>query len=78
MHDSSGVSRVERVGDVDGERENDFHFQRTARNAVLQGHSVEELHYDKRLMFVFVDFVNCADVRMVQRRGGLCFALEAA
>ena len=29
MHDPSGVSRVQCVGDVDGEREKNFHFQRT-------------------------------------------------
>jgi len=34
------------------------------------------LHYDEGLTVAGTDFVNCADVRMVQLRGMLCFATQ--
>ena len=35
VNDPSGVSRVQCVGNLDGEREKDFHFQRTPTDLVL-------------------------------------------
>jgi hypothetical protein len=35
MDDAGRVGRVERVGDVDGDAEKNFRFQRTPRDAVL-------------------------------------------
>ena len=77
MDDGSGVGGVERVGDVDGDGEKDFSFQRTPGDAVLQGRAVQKLHDNERLPFVLADFVNRADVWMVQRRCGTGFAAEA-
>ena len=41
---------------------------------VLQGHAVEKLHGDERSAIVLADFVDGADVRMVQGGGGARFA----
>ena len=76
VNDPSGVSRVQCVGDLDGEREKDFHFQRTPRDAVLQGHTVQKLHGDERMTIVLADFVNRADVGMVEGGSGTSFAAE--
>src|SRR6266550_2907000 len=43
---------------------------------MLQRHAIEKLHGDEGLTVVFTNVVDCADVRMIQCRGSLCFALE--
>ena len=60
------------------EREQGLDVQRAARDAVLQSHALEKLHGDEGVAFVLADVVNGADVGMVQRGGGLGFALETA
>ena len=47
-------------------------------DAMLQRHAVQKLHGDERLAVLFADFVNGADVGVVQRRCGLGLALKAA
>ena len=44
---------------------------------MLQRFTVQKLHSDKSLTFVFANLVNGADIRMVQRRSSLRLALEA-
>ena len=44
---------------------------------MLEGKAIEELHGDERLAALVVNFVNGADVRMVQCGCGLGLALEA-
>src|SRR5260370_34650193 len=44
---------------------------------MLQRHAVEELHSDEGVTVLLADIVNCADVGVIQSRGGLGFALEA-
>jgi len=46
-------------------------------NAVLEGLSLEEFHHDEWASLVFTEIVNRADVRVIQRRGGARFPLEA-
>ena len=77
MHDASGVGRIQCVGDFDRKREQNLSFERTARNAVLQRHPVQKLHGDERLIIVFADFVDRANVGMVQCRCSPGFKAEA-
>src|SRR6266478_6282515 len=51
--------------------------ERFARNTVLQGFAVEELHRDELLTVLLTNVINCADVRVVQCRCGLRFATKA-
>jgi hypothetical protein len=44
----------------------------------LVAHRVQKLHGDKRIAMLVVNFVDGADIRMVQCRGGLRFALKAS
>jgi hypothetical protein len=44
---------------------------------MLQRHAIEKLHGDERLFAMPPDFINGADVGMVQRRRGLRLALKA-
>ena len=41
-----------------------------------QRHAVQKLHGDERFAVLVVNFVDRADVRMIQCRGGLGFALK--
>jgi hypothetical protein len=45
---------------------------------VLQSLPIEILHGDERLPVLVVDFVDGADVRVIQRGGSFGFALKAA
>ncbi len=76
VHDAFGMRRIQSVRDLDGEGQNQLRLHRMHADAVLQRHAVEILHGDERLAVLVVNFVDGADVRMVQRRGGLGFALK--
>src|ERR1017187_1291506 len=72
-----GVGCVQCVGNLDGQRENQFGFEGTPRDAVLQRQPVEKLHGDEVLTFALVNLEDHADIGMVQGGGSLRFALEA-
>ena len=76
MDDAFGVGGVEGVGDLDGERENRLGLHRPAADAVLEGQAVEKLHGDEGLLAVFSDFINRADVGMVESGRGAGLAAE--
>ena len=68
---------IEGIGDLDREGKQDVEIQRTASNRVLQGLAFEELHRDEGAAVLLADVVDGADVRVIERRGRLGFALEA-
>ena len=76
MDDAFGVRGVERVGDFDAEIEQRFHIEGPAGNAVLQRHAVEKFHDDEGASIVLADFVDGADIGMIQRGSGAGFAAE--
>ena len=57
-------------GESLGQLEGAFLDPRAQRTAFQEGHD------DKRPSLGLVDFVNRADIRMIQPRGGFCLALE--
>src|SRR5437763_11693345 len=69
------MSGIESVGDLDGKRKKGFDLQRTPSNTMLQRHAVQEFHDNERLISVFADFVDRADVGMVE--SGSCPSLAA-
>ena len=77
MDDAFGVGGIEAVGNFDGEREQGFVVQRLAADQMLEGHAIEKLHGDEGLVAVLADFVDGADVGMVQGGGGAGFAAKA-
>jgi hypothetical protein len=78
VDDSFGVCGIERVGDLDGEGQQSLHVERAPGDAVLQRRPLEILHGDEGQGVFLADVVNGADVGMIERRGGLGLALEAA
>ena len=77
VDDSLGMRGIEGIGNFDSERENQFRFQRTPGDAVLQRQAVEILHGDEVLTFALVNLEDHADIGVVQCRRRLCFSLEA-
>ena len=76
MHDAFGVGGVESVGNLDSQEQHGFDFERPATDLVFERFALEELHDDEGLAVVIANFVDGADVGMIQRRSGLRFPLE--
>ena len=77
MNDVLLVSGVERVGNFDAERDEHFKCDRVMRDELFERGALQELHRDEGLAVFFANVVNRADIRMIERGGGLRFALEA-
>ena len=78
MDDPRRMRRIERVGDLNGKRQEQIGFQWTSGDAVLQHYAIQILHGDEGLPIVLADVVDRADVGMVQCGCSLRFAPEAA
>src|ERR1700685_1117800 len=76
MNDSLGVRGVERVGDFDGEIKKYIEIKGTAADAMLQRRALHVFHADEHTAFVLADFVDRADVGVIQSRRGARFAAE--
>ncbi len=77
VNNSAGMRCIQRVGNLDAEIEQLIELQRTALDAVLEGLALQQLHGDKVLAIGDVNFMDGADVWIIQRRGGPRLALEA-
>ena len=77
MDDALGVSGVESVGNFDGEREKIESFDGLAADAVFQSVAIEKFHGDEGIAVLVVDFVDSADIGVVECGGGFGFAFEA-
>ena len=72
------VCGVEGVGDADGEAEEDVGVERLSGDAMFQGHALEKFHGDESFAALIVNFVDGADVGVIEGGGGFGFALKAA
>ena len=61
-----GVSRIQRIGNLNPQIEQLIGLHGAALNAVFQGLSFQKFHHDERLTFVVTDVMNDTDVGMVQ------------
>ena len=77
MNDALAVRGVESVGDVDGEREKAIHLHRAGGDGVLERLAVEKFHGDEGFAVCIADFVDGADVRVIQSGSGFGFAAKA-
>jgi len=78
MNDPGVVGRSQRIGDPDSEREQRFHLQWLAGDALFQGGALQILHDDEGAAVLFTDVINRADVRVIQGRRSLGLAPESA
>ena len=72
-----GVGGIERIGNFDGDIEHSLDFERPPGNDVLQRRALQIFHHDERTSIVLADFVDGADVGMIQRGSRARFAAEA-
>ena len=76
VNDSLPVSGVERVGDFYGDRKELFGVQRTAIDLMLESDAIQKFHRDEALLTIFSDFINSANVGMVQCGRGAGFTAK--
>jgi hypothetical protein len=68
---------IQRVGNLHSDVQQQLHRQRLAADPMLQRLAIQELHRDKALPIALINLVNCADARVVQRRGRASFPAES-
>ncbi len=71
------MSRLERVRNLDSQRQNSLHRQRLARNFMLQRLALHEFHDDEGPAVLFADIVDRADIGMIQCGRGLRLTAKA-
>ena len=67
VHDSGRVGSLQRICNLGGHGQQNVQFHRMPRNAMLEGHAVQELHGNKSQAILLANVVDRADVRVVQR-----------
>ncbi len=78
MDNGFGMRRVESVRDLNAQVEQGFNLDWFAANQVPKGLAFQQLHCDEGSAIYLVDFVDGADVRVVQGGGRFGFPLEPA
>ena len=64
---------VQSIRDLNAQIQHGFNFQRLAEDQVLERLPLQQFHADEGSSFKFVDFVDRANVRVVQGGGGTRF-----
>src|SRR5689334_205356 len=77
VYDAGPVGGVERVGYFDCDRPDFLRRHGRSREAVLERRAAEQFHSDECHAGVAADFVNRADVRVIERGCGARLAAEA-
>src|SRR5580698_6388882 len=76
MHNSFGVGSVQRISNLDPQREQRFNFQRTPSNAAFQSDAIQKFHGNEGFPILLANVMNRANIRMVQRGCRLGFTLK--
>ena len=77
MHDAFAVCGLKRVGHFNCEREQALLFHGSAFDQVLQRLAGQALHHDEQMSIVLSNFVDGADVGMIQGRSSASFPAKA-
>ena len=77
MDDSRFVGGFQGIGDLQRDLKNFSAGQGFARDHVLEGHPLQQLHHNEGLVLELVNFVDGAYVGMIQARGGPRLALKS-
>src|ERR1700689_544649 len=76
VDDAFGMGSVQSIGNFDSRTEQRFKLHRPSRDGVFQCFALQTFHRDEAPAVLLADFVNGADVRMIQCRGGTSLAAE--
>ena len=77
MHDILRMSGVQGVGNLNRQAQQNIGPDGPSADALLQRKSIQKLHGDERRTVLVVNFVNGANIGMIQCRGRLGFTLKA-
>src|SRR5712691_2707535 len=77
MHNIFAVRGIKRVRNLNGEIQQFLSRNWSCADSALKSLPFKQLHRDEGLAIVLADFVDGADVGMVQSRGGSCFPPKA-
>src|SRR5260221_6521417 len=77
VNDSFAMRGIERVGNLDAQREQSFQLHGTLGDTVLQRRAFQEFHGDEGLPVLLTDVMDRADVGMIQCGRGLRLTLES-
>ena len=78
MNHIAAVGFGERVGDFERELERLIERQRSPADKLLERLAVDVLHHEEKHIFGFVNFVDRADVRVIDGRCGASLSEETA
>ena len=76
MDDALVVGGIEGVGNFDAEIEQAFEFEAGSEDGFPKSFAFEVLHRNEGTALMFADFVNGADVGMIQGRSGTGLAAK--
>src|SRR6267378_4213826 len=77
MNDSPGVGCVQGVGNLDADIEQRLQLESPAKDHFPQSLAFQVFHHQEEAPLVLANFVNGADVGMIQSRGGARLTPEA-
>ena len=77
MNDTFAMCRVQRIGNLNCQTEQDIGFEGLSCYLMFQRHPVQKFHCDESQRLLLANVINCADIGMIQCRCGLSFALKA-
>src|SRR5580698_6526501 len=67
MNDAFAVSSIERIGNLDGNRDDTLQIQSAGGYEVFQRYAIQILHGDERMAFVAANFVDRTDIGVIER-----------
>ena len=71
------MRRVQRVRDLNRQVKQRIRLQGLTLDTLLERLAFQQLHRDERLVCVFADLVDCADIGMIQGRCGSCLTAKS-
>jgi hypothetical protein len=78
MDDAARVRFRKRVGHLFGDAQRVCRWQGAARQSIGERFVFDVLHRDEMLAGVLADFIDCADIAVVERRRGSSFRTSRA
>src|SRR4051812_38385314 len=76
MNNALGVSGIKRIRNLNSQVEQLVRFQGLAMDSVLQSLPLQQLHCDEVTSLILGNFVNGADIGMIECRSSARFTLE--
>src|SRR5262245_43704088 len=68
VNNASGVCCIQGISDFNAQRHHGFELHWASGDAVLERDTIEKFHCDKGMPLMLANFVNCADVGMIECR----------